>query len=116
MNKAHWCWLIPLVLVLLFCGGSAVIMNIDSAYENHRVFYHREVMRDFVKSEVERAGYGEKLDDDAMERIRAKYGGFAEWLPSRLQIEHHLWGFWRPILYKSRLHEFCFYLKYRLRQ
>ncbi len=111
MNKAHWSWLIPVVLVLLFCGGSAVIMNIDSAYENHR-----EIMRGFVKSEVKRAGYGEKLDAAAMERIQAKRGGFAEWLPLRLQIEHHLWGFWRPILYKSRLHEFWFYLKYRLRQ
>ena len=65
MNEAQWCWLIPVVLALLFCGGSAVIMGIDSAYENHRVFCHREVMRDFVKPEVERAGYGEKLDDDA---------------------------------------------------
>lgn len=36
------------------------MMNVDSAYEKLRSFYRSNIMRDFVKSEVERAGFGEK--------------------------------------------------------
>ena len=52
----------PLVLVPLFCGVSVVMMNVDSAYEKLRSFYHSDIMKDFVKSEVARAGFGEKPD------------------------------------------------------
>lgn len=91
------------------------MMNIDSAYEKHRTIYNSHIMRDFISSEVARAGYGEKLDAAAMERIQAKRRGFVEWLPLRLKLEHHLWGFWNPILYELHLYEFWFYLKHRFR-